>query len=109
MSYLEIEPVLSSHNHENSPMWSDTDFLPPAATTRSVDVTITNFLEGATPYTPEDPPASSAPRYVTPAPTGVFPASARDRQLSFQERKTHMIAAARRRYIEKHGLDAALC
>lgn len=90
-------------------MWSDTDFLPPAATTRSVDVTITNFLEGATPYTPEDPPASSAPRYVTPAPTGVFPASARDRQLSFQERKTHMIAAARRRYIEKHGLDAALC
>lgn len=86
------------------------------AITRSVDVTITNFLEGVTPYTsePEGPseagPSTSrvTPRYVTPAPTGVFPKSAKERQLSFQERKAQMIAEARKRYMEKHGLSVAL-
>ncbi|XP_028174837.1 ancient ubiquitous protein 1-like [Ostrinia furnacalis] len=85
------------------------DIMRDLATTRSVDVTITNFLEGVSPYTPEATPGPSAPRYVTPAPTGVFSTNARDRQLSFQERKANMIAEARRKYIEKHGLDAALC
>ncbi|XP_041987511.1 lipid droplet-regulating VLDL assembly factor AUP1-like [Aricia agestis] len=91
------------------------DILRDLAVTRSVDVTITNFLEGQTPYTPEatepQPGPSSAPsppRYVTPAPQGVFPKSARDRQLSFQERKAQMIAEARQKYIEKHGLNLAL-
>ncbi|OWR49859.1 putative Ancient ubiquitous protein 1 precursor [Danaus plexippus plexippus] len=84
--------------------------------TRSVDVTITNFLEGLVPYTPEaepvvepQPSTSQAPaKYVTPAPTGVFPKSAKERQMSFQERKAQMIAEARNRYIEKHGLNIAM-
>nr|XP_049706481.1 lipid droplet-regulating VLDL assembly factor AUP1 [Helicoverpa armigera] len=88
------------------------DILRDLAKTRSVDVTITNFLEGVTPYTPEDTteprPSTSKPRYVTPAPTGVFPKSAKERQLSFQERKAQMIAEAKKRYIEKNGLNLAL-
>ncbi|KPJ07465.1 Ancient ubiquitous protein 1 [Papilio machaon] len=93
--------------------------------TRSVDVTITNFLEGITPYTPEvRPPSAQAqapppaeprpgpsrdpPKYVIPAPTGVFPKTAKERQLSFQERKEQMIAEARKKYIEKHGIDVAI-
>lgn len=92
------------------------DILRDLASTRSVDVTITNFLEGVTPYTPEPetPPepvpstSQATPRYVIPVPTGVFPKSARERQLSFQEKKTQMIAEARKRYIEKHGLNLAL-
>ncbi|CAG9087453.1 unnamed protein product [Plutella xylostella] len=89
------------------------DILRDLAITRSVDLTITNFLEGTTPYTPEPevepetPGPSAAPKYITPAPTGVFPKNAKDRQQSFQERKLQMIAAARQRYIEKHGLDVA--
>ncbi|CAH0584044.1 unnamed protein product [Chrysodeixis includens] len=90
------------------------DILRDLASTRSVDVTITNFLEGVTPYTPEALPrpspstSGSAPRYVVPVPTGSFPKSAKERQLSFQERKAQMIAEARKRYIEKHGLNVAL-
>ncbi|XP_026733523.1 ancient ubiquitous protein 1-like [Trichoplusia ni] len=90
------------------------DILRDLASTRSVDVTITNFLEGVTPYTPEAAPrpspstSSPAPRYVVPVPTGSFPKSAKERQLSFQERKAQMIAEARKRYIEKHGLNVAL-
>ncbi|XP_053606403.1 lipid droplet-regulating VLDL assembly factor AUP1-like [Plodia interpunctella] len=90
------------------------DVLADLAVTQSVDVTITNFLEGITPYTPEradtPPPGPSSPpppKYVTPVPTGVFPKSAKERQLSFQERKAQMIAEARRKYIEKHGLNLA--
>lgn len=115
------------------------DILRDLATTRNVDVTITNFLEGVTPYQPEVVPSPStlsaptpstsscpgpstssspgpstssaasppAPRYVTPTPTGVFAKNAKDRQLSFQERKAQMIAEARQRYIEKHGLNFA--
>ncbi|XP_035445048.2 lipid droplet-regulating VLDL assembly factor AUP1 [Spodoptera frugiperda] len=92
------------------------DILRDLASTRSVDVTITNFLEGVTPYTPEPEPAAepqastsqAQPRYVIPTPTGVFPKSAKERQLSFQERKAQMIAEARKRYIEKNGLNVAL-
>ncbi|XP_047534917.1 lipid droplet-regulating VLDL assembly factor AUP1-like [Vanessa atalanta] len=83
--------------------------------TRSVDVTITNFLEGITPYTPIPEPAvepqpstsQAPPKYVSPAPTGVFSKSAKERQMSFQEKKAQMIAEARQRYIEKHGLNVA--
>ncbi|XP_038223296.1 lipid droplet-regulating VLDL assembly factor AUP1-like [Zerene cesonia] len=92
------------------------DIMKDLAKTRSVDVTITNFLEGITPYTPEPPPGTepqpstsqAPPKYVTPAPTGVFPKTAKERQMSFQERKAQMIAEARQRYIEKHGLHVAL-
>ncbi|CAG4950924.1 unnamed protein product [Colias eurytheme] len=94
------------------------DIVRDLAKTRSVDVTITNFLEGITPYTPEPPSASgiepqpstsqAQPKYVTPAPTGVFPKTAKERQMSYQERKAQMIAEARQRYIEKHGLHVAL-
>lgn len=84
-----------------------------SANTRSVDVTITNFLEGVTPYTPEPEPAPAAgpsqPKYVTPAPQAVFPKSAKERQLSFQERKAQMIAEARQRYIAKHGMQLLNC
>ncbi|CAK1550925.1 unnamed protein product [Leptosia nina] len=89
------------------------DIMKDLAKTRSVDVTITNFLEGLTPYTPEYPaasepqPSTSAPqpKYITPPPTGVFPKTARERQMSFQERKAQMIAEARQRYIEKHAIS----
>ncbi|XP_026325031.1 ancient ubiquitous protein 1-like [Hyposmocoma kahamanoa] len=90
------------------------DIMRDLSVTRSVDVTITNFLEGVTPFTPEpsDAPTPSTsqaqPRYVTPVPTGVFPKSAKERQLSFQEKKAQMIADARKRYIERHGLSLAL-
>lgn len=47
-------------------------------------------------------------RYVIPVPTGVFPKSAKERQLSFQERKAEMIADAKKRYMEKHGLHVAM-
>ncbi|XP_063535294.1 lipid droplet-regulating VLDL assembly factor AUP1-like [Cydia strobilella] len=101
------------------------DIMRDLAITRSVDVTVTNFLEGVTPYTaepapqasqasqapqppqaPADPqPGPSAPRYVTPPAQAPFPKSAKERQLSFQERKAQMIADARHRYIQKHGLN----
>ncbi|XP_013172608.1 PREDICTED: ancient ubiquitous protein 1-like [Papilio xuthus] len=108
------------------PAVPERDVLRDLAKTRSVDVTITNFLEGITPYTPEAaPPKAQAqapppaeprpgpsrepPKYVIPAPTGVFPKTAKERQLSFQEKKAQMIAEARQKYIEKHGLDVANC
>lgn len=102
------------------------DIMRDLAITRSVDVTVTNFLEGVTPYTPEPAPAPasqapqapagpagpqpgpSAPRYVTPPAQAPFPKSAKERQLSFQERKAQMIADARHRYIEKHGLNLTM-
>ncbi|CAK1586492.1 unnamed protein product [Parnassius mnemosyne] len=97
------------------PAVPERDVLRDLARTRSVDVTITNFLEGIIPYSPEPQAAaeplagpSHAPKYVTPVPTGVFPKSAKERQLSFQERKEQMIAEARKRYIEKHGLNVAI-
>ncbi|XP_045536223.1 lipid droplet-regulating VLDL assembly factor AUP1 [Papilio machaon] len=107
------------------PAVPERDVLRDLAKTHSVDVTITNFLEGITPYTPEvRPPTAQAqapppaeprpgpsrdpPKYVIPAPTGVFPKTAKERQLSFQERKEQMIAEARKKYIEKHGIDVAI-
>ncbi|XP_047993231.1 lipid droplet-regulating VLDL assembly factor AUP1-like [Leguminivora glycinivorella] len=95
------------------------DIMRDLAITRSVDVTVTNFLEGVTPYTPEPAPAQgsgaappqagpSAPRYVTPPVQAPFPKNAKERQLSFQERKAQMIAEARQRYIEKHGLNLSM-
>ncbi|CAH0729479.1 unnamed protein product, partial [Brenthis ino] len=106
----------ANHVKEILPRVPLKDIVKELEKTRSVDVTITNFLEGLTQYTPEaeaviepQPSTSTAqPKYITPIPTGVFPKSAKERQLSFQERKAQMIAEARQRYIEKHGLNIAL-
>ncbi|PSN30801.1 Ancient ubiquitous protein 1 [Blattella germanica] len=100
--------------------------------TRSVDVTISNILEGVVRYTPQvetvlQPPptparevnnipstSTSSPSSTQPAPSTQsscldtsapsFPRSAQERMLSFNERKARLIENARQRYIEKHGL-----
>ncbi|XP_025193768.1 ancient ubiquitous protein 1-like [Melanaphis sacchari] len=65
--------------------------------TRSVDITITNMLDGTVKFTPL--PQSSKPKTTTkktePNNFGVG---------SFLERKTKLINEARQRYIKKHGL-----
>ncbi|KAK6622109.1 hypothetical protein RUM44_001916 [Polyplax serrata] len=104
------------------------------AKTRSVDLTITNFLEGLVKYTPErNPPAVQLPINIVPekrksclneaagsiGPTTgaaqastsfdtsskTFHKSAQERMISFQERKLRLIQSARQRYIEKHMLN----
>lgn len=66
--------------------------------TRSVDITITNILDGTVKYTPL-PQSSKAPKLVAkrtaPNNFGVG---------SFMERKAKLIDEARQRYIKKHGL-----
>jgi ancient ubiquitous protein 1 len=98
--------------------------------TRSVDITISNILEGHITFVPLPSTTSVAPAATklqknskpinsivnstkigesssldTSAPT--FPKSAQERNLSFLERKNRLIENARRRYIEKHGLKLA--
>ncbi|XP_059821737.1 lipid droplet-regulating VLDL assembly factor AUP1 [Hypanus sabinus] len=100
-------------------------------TTKCVDTTITNLLEGRVQFAPEEVSVSSSslslsnkphaalhnltsmsqkkvPRDV-PAPKLIskttFEKSPVDRHLSLQERKEALYAYARRRYIEKHGLQ----
>jgi ancient ubiquitous protein 1 len=98
--------------------------------THSVDITISNILEGHIPYVPipATPPSvpqqskvSSQPMpqpsivtstaigqsssFDTSAPT--FAKSAQERNMSFHERKTRLIENARRRYVEKHGVTLA--
>lgn len=107
----------ANHVKEILPRVPLKDILKELEKTRSVDITITNFLEGLTPYTPENLPeavvepqpstSKAQPKYITPIPTGTFPKTAKERQMSFQERKAQMIAEARQRYIEKHGLNMA--
>ncbi|XP_018325291.1 ancient ubiquitous protein 1 [Agrilus planipennis] len=103
--------------------------------TRSVDLTVANILDGHVFYIPETQPASSSsmsPSAVkasssvnflpssspsTSKETVVlsqsispssFGKSASDRMKSFQERKNQLIENARKRYIEKHGLENSL-
>ncbi|XP_076258322.1 lipid droplet-regulating VLDL assembly factor AUP1-like [Rhynchophorus ferrugineus] len=100
------------------------------AITRNIDTTITNILDGRVRYMPEtqrSTPSPSASQSVTPPAmkTSNIPASstsftqfntaamsfgknANERTKSFKERKEQLIAAARRRYIEKHNLDIPL-
>ncbi|XP_072112860.1 lipid droplet-regulating VLDL assembly factor AUP1 isoform X3 [Mobula birostris] len=99
-------------------------------TTKCVDTTITNLLEGRVQFAPEEVSVSSSslslsnkphaaphnltmsqkkvPRHV-PSPKLIskttFEKSPVDRHLSLQERKEALYAYARRRYIEKHGLQ----
>ncbi|XP_062903219.1 lipid droplet-regulating VLDL assembly factor AUP1 isoform X2 [Mobula hypostoma] len=99
-------------------------------TTKCVDTTITNLLEGRVQFAPEEVSVSSSslslsntphaaphnltmsqkkvPRHV-PSPKLIskttFEKSPVDRHLSLQERKEALYAYARRRYIEKHELQ----
>ncbi|XP_069678256.1 lipid droplet-regulating VLDL assembly factor AUP1-like [Periplaneta americana] len=99
--------------------------------TRSVDVTISNILEGVVTYVPQMeasqsvgsvntateeskniPSTSTATHTLTNNVQGScldtsspsFARSAQERMLSFNERKARLIENARQRYIEKHGL-----
>ncbi|XP_067836398.1 lipid droplet-regulating VLDL assembly factor AUP1 isoform X2 [Heptranchias perlo] len=98
--------------------------------TKCVDTTITNLLEGRVQFTPEEVSASpsstslsshphlapcdsitsvkKAPmdaRAAKPVTKATFEKSPVDRHLSLHERKEALYAYARRRYIEKHGLQ----
>lgn len=100
--------------------------------TRNVDITISNILEGRVRFVPEPiSPSFSAPSTSAQASTSspskgtlssggasspsqlsmgalTFGKNTTERTRSFQERKDQLIAAARRRYIEKHNLDIPL-
>ncbi|CAH1258390.1 AUP1 [Branchiostoma lanceolatum] len=92
--------------------------------TGDVDATITNILEGRVRYTPETPPptpeqasklsspptqddcaAQMASPVEIPKFAGEFNRAPDQRHMSLQERKQAMYDIARRRYMEKHGLQ----
>ncbi|XP_055486794.1 lipid droplet-regulating VLDL assembly factor AUP1 isoform X2 [Leucoraja erinacea] len=99
-----------------------------SVSTKCVDTTITNLLEGRVEFSPEEVSASpsscslsntphavphnlaAAPKVpkAAPAPKTVskmtFEKSPVDRHLSLQDRKDALYAYAKRRYIDKHGL-----
>lgn len=81
------------------------------ARTWDVDLTITNILEGLVPYVPEGQGPSvpsRSQRTTEQASTATVASRNRPVQgaaLTFQERKAKMIEDARKRYIEKHGLE----
>ncbi|XP_029390696.1 ancient ubiquitous protein 1 isoform X1 [Mus pahari] len=89
------------------------------ARTGCVDLTITNLLEGAVAFMPEDVtegshslPAASAPKFpssalATPQPTALtFAKSSWARQESLQERKQALYEYARRRFRERQAQEA---
>ncbi|XP_028727198.1 lipid droplet-regulating VLDL assembly factor AUP1 isoform X1 [Peromyscus leucopus] len=89
------------------------------ARTGCVDLTITNLLEGAVAFMPEDVtegtqslPTASAPKFpssglVTPQPTALtFAKSSWARQESLQERKQALYDYARRRFRERQAQEA---
>lgn len=89
------------------------------ARTGCVDLTITNLLEGAVAFMPEDVtegsqslPTASAPKFpssglVTPQPTALtFAKSSWARQESLQERKQALYEYARRRFRERQAQEA---
>lgn len=89
------------------------------AKTGCVDLTITNLLEGAVAFMPEDItkgtqslPTASAPKFpssgpVTPQPTALtFAKSSWARQESLQERKQALYEYARRRFTERRAQEA---
>uniref|UniRef100_G3WWL7 Lipid droplet-regulating VLDL assembly factor AUP1 n=1 Tax=Sarcophilus harrisii TaxID=9305 RepID=G3WWL7_SARHA len=91
------------------------------ARTGCVDTTITNLLEGAVAFVPEDiaegsqalPPSgpypttsvSKSPSPVTPQPAALFAKSSWARQESLQERKQALYEYARRRYTERRAQE----
>ncbi|XP_012662863.1 ancient ubiquitous protein 1 isoform X1 [Otolemur garnettii] len=89
------------------------------ARTGCVDLTITNLLEGAVAFMPEDItegtqslPTATTPKFpssgpVTPQPTALtFAKSSWARQESLQERKQALYEYARRRFTEKRAQEA---
>ncbi|XP_006872488.1 PREDICTED: LOW QUALITY PROTEIN: ancient ubiquitous protein 1 [Chrysochloris asiatica] len=89
------------------------------ARTGCVDLTITNLLEGAVAFMPEDItegtqslPTASVPKFpssgpVTPQPTALtFAKSSWARQESLQERKQALYEYARRRFTERQAQEA---
>lgn len=89
------------------------------ARTGCVDLTITNLLEGAVAFMPEDItegtqplPTASTPKFpssgpATPQPTALtFAKSSWARQESLQERKQALYEYARRRFTEKQAQEA---
>lgn len=73
----------------------------------SVDVILaalqqTGSVEGAMEYLRQNRPANAGNTNPT---ATTFSKNANQRMMSFQERKRLMIAAARQRYIERHGLN----
>ncbi|XP_047599881.1 lipid droplet-regulating VLDL assembly factor AUP1 isoform X1 [Lutra lutra] len=89
------------------------------ARTGCVDLTITNLLEGAVAFMPEDItegtqslPTASTPKFpssgpVTPQPTALtFAKSSWARQESLQERKQALYEYARRRFTERQAQEA---
>lgn len=82
--------------------------------TRSVDITISNILEGQVQYEPLPEPVRPSTSIAIPLSTSTmqgaciasasFSNSSQERMLSFQERKVRLIETARRKYMEKHGL-----
>ncbi|XP_050395372.1 lipid droplet-regulating VLDL assembly factor AUP1 [Patella vulgata] len=83
--------------------------------TKDIDLTITNILDGIVQYTPEEndnqknTDSEQKQKLVCPSTqtfkSSTFGRTSNDRQLSFEERKTAMIEAARRKYKEKHNLS----
>ncbi|RZF36960.1 hypothetical protein LSTR_LSTR004648 [Laodelphax striatellus] len=77
--------------------------------THSIDLTISNILEGSIPFTPIPELRRAEPRQ-TPVPSRSSPpvvqslSQGQGQMISFMERKAKLIADARRKYIEKHGL-----
>ncbi|KAK3918638.1 Lipid droplet-regulating VLDL assembly factor AUP1 [Frankliniella fusca] len=83
------------------------------ARTWDVDLTITNILEGLVPFVPEGqgpalPSRTQRPSEdQMPASSSSSKKSVQTGSLTFQERKAKMIEEARKKYIEKHGLQVS--
>lgn len=72
--------------------------------TRNAEITIANLLDGIVTYTPEQSPPIVQESSVSKHPIQMTKGIKVPGALSFQERKAKMIAEAREKYIEKHGL-----
>lgn len=82
-------------------------------TTKCIDTTISNILEGNVSYTPELPgqktqqnPEPKNNPSTSKVAASTFGRDSTERHLSFQERKKAFIEAARQKYIAKHNLNA---
>lgn len=85
--------------------------------TRNIDYTISNILDGHVRYTPETITTPSTSSIQTPMVSSSsplpqfksgFPKNANERMMTFKERKRELIENARKRYVEKNGLNIAL-
>lgn len=108
---------MASQVREVLPHVPDSAILQDLSRTRSVDLTISNILEGSVLYTPiqqQPPPQQQQPLHPESIPSNAVQtknqpvlqslSQGQGKMISFMERKAKLIADARRRYIEKHGL-----